>query len=78
MTTKDRSRALREFDEMLADSPESVMYASPLLQGQMQWLDHVADWEFSPEDRTAILRAYRAAYATVRPLVAKYIDGEEL
>lgn len=75
-----RSQALAEFDKLMEDNPEYVTGASELVQNQihwLDWLDHVADWEFLESDRRRILSAYRNLFGVLRPLVAQYVDGDE-
>lgn len=55
----------------------SIELGRNALMGRLRWLEYVAEGEYAPADRAKLLRAFRAAYSALAPLVAKYIDGEQ-
>jgi hypothetical protein len=71
-----RKQALKELDESVADFPKSVDLAIDRVMSTLKWLNHIAEFEYSPRDKERVLFACRAFYGDIRPLTAKYIDGE--
>lgn len=65
--------ALAEYDNHL-DRPRSVEIARDALRNQLDWLAWIPEHEFTPAEHVKLLKAFRQAYAAVRPLTAKYID----
>ena len=52
--------------------------ATEVVKQRIAWLEHMPESEPTRDHQEAILKACRDFYETVQPLVAHYIDGEEL
>jgi hypothetical protein len=72
-----KRKALKQFDELQADCPESIEKASMRVTSLIKWSDMISDSEYTAVERVALLRAYRDFYGLVKPIISRHIDGDE-
>ena len=70
------SEAKQEFQAVSAkegflDSPSIMLEC---IKNQIAWLEHVADNEYSKNEKQRLFSVAYKFYGVIRPLTAKYID----
>lgn len=71
-----RNEAFTEWLKLMEGCEDSVDIATEKLQGQLGWLAHIPDGEYNRIDRNKVIAGMLDLYLIIRPLTAKYIDGE--